>query len=295
MLYPISPKSAGIIRDHSKSDQPFFIYFALPSPHTPIVPNQDFEHKSGVTAYGDYAMETDWAVGEVLHTLDSLKLSDNTLIFFSSDNGFAPYVLPQYNVEALGHFPSYIFRGYKSDIWEGGHRVPTIARWPGKVQPGSTCEDLISLTDFMATCADIFHYKLPENAAEDSYSILPDLLGNAKKPIRPAVVYQSIQGNFSIQEGKWKLEFCPGSGGWESPKNKEAYQQGLPIVQLYDMEADIGEKTNVQADHPKIVQQLTSLMDQYVREGRSTPGKSMENAVAVDVWKKQAYQSSDNQ
>lgn len=279
-------KAGQIIASRVRTKQPFFLYLALPSPHTPIVPDKQFEGKSGVTAYGDYVMETDWAVGRVLHMLDSLGLSENTIVFFSSDNGFAPYVLKTYNTEQLGHYPSYIFRGYKSDIWDGGHRVPTIVRWPGHIQAGSSCQDLVSLTDFMATCAALLHVRLPDHAAEDSYSLLPDLLGTAHKPVRPAVVYQSIDGNFAIQQGNWKLELCPGSGGWEDPRNKKAYQQGLPAVQLYDMQADISEKTNVEAQHPDVVKHLEGLLTDYVKTGRSTPGAPESNKVPVDLWKK---------
>jgi arylsulfatase A-like enzyme len=282
----VTPKAEEIIAARAKACSPFFIYLALPSPHTPIVPDRQFKGKSGVTAYGDYVMETDWAVGQVMHTLDSLGLADNTLVFFTSDNGFAPYVLKTYNVEKLGHYPSYIFRGYKSDIWEGGHRIPLVVRWPDHVKAGATCSDLVSLTDFMATCAALMQKKLPGNAAEDSYSILPDILGIAQGPAQPAIVCQSIDGNFSIQQGKWKLELCPGSGGWELPKNKQAYEKGLPPVQLYDMRSDVGEKTNVEADHPDIVRQLTGLLKSYVENGRSRPGKHESNEMNVDIWKK---------
>lgn len=184
-----------------------------------------------------------------------------------------------------GHFPSFIFRGYKSDIWDGGHRVPTIARWPGHIQRGSVNSELVSLTDFMATCAALLQKKLPDNAAEDSYNILPYLLGASKKPIRPAIVYASIDGNFAIQQDKWKLEFCPGSGGWESPKNRQAYIERLPSVQLYDMQNDISEKVNVEAQHPRLVKNLKTLMEQYLKTGRSTPGKPLKNDVPVDMWK----------
>ncbi len=282
----VTQKAQEYITKHAVSEHPFFVYLALPSPHTPIVPDKQFVGKSGVTEYGDYVMETDWAVGQVMKTLDSLGIAGNTIVFFTSDNGFAPYVLNNHNVEKLGHFPSYIFRGYKSDIWDGGHRVPTIVRWPGHVQRGSVCNQLVSLTDFMATCAGILYKKLPDNSAEDSYNILPYLLGNTKKSVRPAIVYASIDGNFSIQEGKWKLEFCSGSGGWGSPQNKEAYKEGLPMVQLYDMDADVSEKVNVEANHSDVVKRLTILMEAYLKNGRSTTGKPLKNDVSIDLWKK---------
>lgn len=285
----VTAKAVGLMASRTEAHQPFFLYLALPSPHTPIVPDGQFQGKSGVTAYGDYVMETDWAVGQVMHALDSLGIADNTLVVFSSDNGFAPYVLKTYNTEALGHYPSYIFRGYKSDIWEGGHRVPTVIRWPGHVKAGSVSDHLISLTDFMATAAELLGKELPDNVAEDSYSFLPVLLGGSGKP-RPAVVYQSIDGSFSIQEGRWKLEFCPGSGGWEAPTNAQGYRQGLPEVQLYDMGSDVRETTNVEAGHPDVVQRLTELMKQYVRTGRSMPGRPEDNDVPVKLFKQSPSQ-----
>lgn len=286
VLPSVTMEARRVITDNAEKKQPFFLYLALPSPHTPIVPDNDFKGKSGVTAYGDYVMETDWAVGQVMKTLDSMGVADNTIVFLASDNGFAPYVLPKYNVEKMGHYPSYIFRGYKSDIWDGGHRIPLIVRWPGKIKAATVSNDLVSLTDFMATCAGILKVKLPGNAAEDSYSLLPDLLGNTSKPVRPAIVYASIDGNFSIQQGKWKLELCPGSGGWETPKNKKAYKEGLPLVQLYDMQADVSERKNVQAQHPELVKSLTRLLEQYIANGRSTPGRKLKNDTDVDIWKK---------
>lgn len=289
VLPALTGKANEIIRGQAKQKNPFFLYLALPSPHTPVVPGKAFEGKSKLTPYGDFVMETDWAVGQVMNTLDSLKITDNTLIIFTSDNGFAPYVLNTFNVEALGHYPSYHFRGHKADIWEGGHHIPFIASWPVRIKPGTTNADIISQTDFMATCSAIIGVPLPDNAAEDSYSLLPDFSGSAKKPARPATVYQSIDGNFSIQKGRWKLILCPGSGGWASPKNKQAIEKGLPAVQLYDMVADAGEKKNMALTQPGIVKELTTLMEKYVADGRSTPGKPLRNDVPIDILKEKQY------
>jgi len=286
VLPAITRKAQQLITAQAGKKQPFFLYFALPSPHTPILPGKDFAGKSGVTAYGDFVMETDWVVGQVMKTLDSMGIADNTIIYFTSDNGFAPYVLNKYNVQQLGHYPSYNFRGYKADIWEGGHRVPLVVRWPGKTKPGTVSSTPVSLTDLMATSAGMLGVKLPGNAGEDSYSMLPALTGQAKAPPRPAIVYASIDGNFSIQQGPWKLAFCPGSGGWAAPRNAKAWENGLPPVQLYNMEADVAEQTNIAAQHPDVVARLTALMEQYVANGRSTPGKPMQNNVPVDIWKK---------
>jgi arylsulfatase A-like enzyme len=287
VLPTLTNKACENIITQAKQKDPFFLYLALPSPHTPIVPSKAFQGKSKLTDYGDFVMETDWAVGQVLRTLDSLGIADNTLVIFTSDNGFAPYVLKTFNVEELGHFPSVGFRGYKADVWEGGHHIPLVARWPAKIKAGSKTEGIVSLTDFMATCADIINTPLPGNIAEDSYSFLPALTG--KKTTRPAIVSHSINGNFCIQDNQWKLALCPGSGGWAAPLNKQAFEQGLPEAQLYDMLTDAGEKNNVAAAHPDIVNRLTAQMKKYVADGRSTPGQPLQNEVKVDILKKQQY------
>ena len=275
-LLPVIVKRATeSMADRSKAGQPFFLYLALNSPHTPLVPTRDWKGKSGLGAYGDFVMETDWAVGEVLAALEKNGGSDNTLVFFTSDNGCAPYIGVK-ELEAKGHFPSEHRRGYKSDIWDGGHRIPFIARWPGKVKPGTTSDQLVCLIDFMATCADLLGAKLPDNAGEDSVSILPALLGTANKPLREVVVHHSIQGNFAIRDGNWKLELCRGSGGWS--KGGDA----API-QLYDMKKDVGERTNEYKAHPEIVAKLTKLLEKYVAEGRSTPGTPQKNDTQVSL------------
>ncbi|MCD2423981.1 arylsulfatase [Niabella pedocola] len=285
-LPTLTSKAVTYIHERSREQRPFFLYFTMPSPHTPVVPSDAFKGKSGVTEYGDYVMETDWAVGELLKAVDAEKIADKTLIVFTSDNGFAPYVLNTWNVEAQGHYPSLHYRGYKADIWEGGHRIPFLVKWPQKVSAGSTCNRTVCLSDFMATVAGILHKPLPAAAAEDSYNMLPYLTGQSSREIREATVHHSIDGNFAIRQGKWKLELCPGSGGWAKPRNAEAFKLGLPLVQLYDLEADIREQHNVQAEHPDVVKRLTALLQQYVDNGRSTPGIPQENDAPVDLWKK---------
>lgn len=285
-LPALTSKAVTYIHERSQEQRPFFLYFTMPSPHTPVVPSEAFKGKSGVTEYGDYVMETDWAVGELLKAIDEERIGDNTMIVFASDNGFAPYVLNTWNVEAQGHYPSLHYRGYKADIWEGGHRIPFLVKWPRNVRAGSTCNHTVCLSDFMATVAGILQKPLPDAAAEDSYNILPYLMGSSSREIREATVHHSIDGNFAIRQGKWKLELCPGSGGWAKPRNAEAFKQGLPVVQLYDLEADIREERNVQAEHPDVVKRLTALLQQYVDNGRSTLGKRQKNDAPVDLWKK---------
>lgn len=264
--------------------KPFFLYLPYASPHTPIVPSPGWQDKSDLNYYADFVMQNDASVGKVLDALAEHGVADNTLVIFSSDNGCSP----QADFAALakkGHDPSYIFRGHKADIWDGGHRVPFIVRWPGKVEAGTTSNQLVSLVDLMATCADILDVELPDDAGEDSVSILPALLGEVERPVREALVHHSISGKFAIRRGRWKLILCPGSGGWSSPRDAQAAQQGLPPVQLYDMTKDPREQHNLQAEHPQVVQDLTALLEQYVAEGRSTPGTPQDNTGPVEIRK----------
>ena len=215
-------------------------------------------------------MQVDHTVGQVLEALDRLNLADNTLVIFTSDNGCSPQakydeLLPK------GHNPSYHFRGTKADIFEGGHRIPFLVRWPGHVAAGTTSDQLTVLTDLFATCADILETKPPETAAEDSVSMLPAFLGTATVPLREAAVHHSINGSFAIRQGPWKLALCPDSGGWSSPRPGTRAAENLPPIQLYNLETDIGEQQNLQADHPEIVDRLQSLLTRYRENNRSTP------------------------
>jgi len=264
-----------------KTRSPFFLYLALNSPHAPIVPTKEWQGKSGLGDYGDFVMETDWAVGEVAKALEEKGIVNDTLLIFTSDNGCSPAANIKH-LEASGHFASADRRGYKADIFDGGHRIPFVVRWPGKVKPSSISHQPICLTDLMATCAEILGVRLPDNAGEDSVSFLPALRGETYPRV---VVHHSINGSFAIREGRWKLELCADSGGWSAPRPGSKEAQGLPPVQLYDMETDVGEQTNVYQEHPEIVERLTKCLEQYVANGRSTPGAPQTNDVTVVLHK----------
>ncbi|MGO8749362.1 MAG: sulfatase family protein [Thermoguttaceae bacterium] len=284
VLPALTRKAVAYIGDRTKSGPPFLLYLPLNAPHAPIVPAKEWQGKSGLGKYGDFVMETDGALGEVLAALDNAGMAGNTLVIFTSDNGCSPVAgIPA--LERQGHFPSELRRGCKADIWDGGHRIPFIARWPGKVAAGSRSAQLICLTDLMATCAEILGAKLPDQAGEDSVSILPALLGKADQPLRGAVVHHSINGSFAIRQGRWKLELCASSGGWSAPLplSKEAKQ--LPPVQLYDMTKDVGERHNEYKAHPEIVARLTNLLKKYIADGRSTPGLPQKNDTLIKPWK----------
>jgi len=257
-------------------EQPFFLYFPLSAPHTPILPTEPFQGRSGTNAYGDFVLQVDDTVRQVLDALDRNGLAENTLVIVTSDNGCSPEADFE-ELATFGHDPSYVFRGHKADIFEGGHRIPFVARWPGRIAPGSVCDQTICLTDLLATVAEIVGERLPDDAGEDSVSILPALLGTATGPLREATVHHSIDGSFSIRQGEWKLELCPGSGGWSYPRPGSDDESDLPPVQLYNMAQDLGEESNLQADHPEIVARLTALMAQYIADGRSTPGTPQSN------------------
>ena len=277
-------KAVEYVAARGADKKAFFLYLPLTSPHTPIVPTRDWQGRSGLNAYGDFVMQTDAGVGEILTALDKHGLTDNTLVVMTSDNGCSPAANTA-ELEGKGHYPSGHFRGYKADIFDGGHRIPFVARWPAKIKAGAASDQLICLTDLMATCAEIVGAKLPDNAGEDSVSILPVLLGQASKPVREAVVHHSINGSFAIRQGQWKLELCPDSGGWSPPKPGSAEAKRLPPVQLYDMSRDAAERSNVGKEHPEIVARLVKLLEKYVADGRSTPGAPQPNDAAVKFWK----------
>lgn len=288
MLPLLTQKAVEYINGRGKSKhnkEPFFLYVPLSSPHGPIVPSKKWKGKSGINIFGDFVMQTDWTVGEILSALVRNNLYDNTIVIFSSDNGTSK-IANFKELEKAGHYSTAKSRGSKTDIWDGGHRVPFIVRWPnGKVEPNSKSDQLICLTDFMATSADILNVKLPKNTSEDGVSFLPALYHEEIVSSREAVVHHSVDGNFAIRKGKWKLIFCEGSGGWTAPNNKAAIQQNLPSIQLYNIESDFAETQNLYKEYPEIVNELTDLMHTYIKNGRSTKGKKLKNDVEVHLRK----------
>jgi len=285
VLPKLTEKAVYVINEQTKSNNPFFLYFPLPAPHTPILPSKEFQGKSGTNEYGDFVMMVDDVVGKIMSSLKENGIAENTLLFFTSDNGCSPMADFE-ELAILGHDPSFIFRGHKADIYEGGHRVPFIAAWPDKIKAGSISDEIICITDFLASCAAIVGDSLADDEGEDSYSLLPALLGKKIiNPIREATVHHSIDGNFSIRKGNWKLEFCAGSGGWSYPRENKAIELGLPPVQLYNLKTDIAEENNIAAENPEIVESLTRLMQKYIDEGRSTPGISQQNTGQTKLFK----------
>lgn len=258
-------------------DKPFFLYYPMPAPHTPVLPTPEFQGQTGTTSYGDFCAMVDSEVGRILDALDRTGQAENTIVIFTSDNGASPRA-DFAELAMYGHQPSLIYRGTKADIFEGGHRIPLLTRWPAGIRAGLTSDETVCLSDLLATMADLVEAPLPEDAAEDSVSNLPLWRGESQaKPLREATVHHSLDGSFSIRQGRWKLELCPGSGGWSYPRHDRDNLDGLPTMQLYDLDHDIRERINVVDDHPEVVESLKNLLTTYIDAGRSTPGAPSAN------------------
>jgi arylsulfatase A-like enzyme len=252
----------------AKEDSPFFLYYAPTQPHIGTkphpdfwIPNERFRGSSDAGTYGDVIQELDWSVGEILKTLDRLNLRENTLVIFTSDNG-----APEF--EPFGHRPrGPVMRGGKGDILEGGHRVPFIARWPGNIEPGTTSAETVSLTDMLATFAALVDRKLPPGAGEDSYNVLPALYGEKlPDPDRPLVFSSGGQYMLCIRMGKWKLIDGQGRGGYPILEKGITFPDDEPPMQLYDLEADLGETNNLYNQHPEIVKMMKEKLEEIIAE-----------------------------
>ena len=280
----LTHRAVDYINRHAQDERPFFLYLPQPAPHTPILPAEAFKGKTGLGDYGDFVLMVDDVVGQVREALRRNAIDSNTIVVFTTDNGCSPAGgIPE--MGAKGHHANYIWRGMKADLFDGGHRVPTIVEWGNSAGRG-TCTQTVCLNDFYASFAALNHYPLKDNEAEDSYNILPLIRNPHHMPtIREATVHHSIRGEFAIRKGDWKLLCSPSSGGWSYPKpgvDKEAIAQ-LPPIQLYNMKDDPTESKNVYQEHPEIVSELKDLLQKYIREGRSTPGKAQSND-AVNKW-----------
>jgi len=251
---PLMAQKAVEWLDQRKPGEPFFLYFPLGIPHEPIAPTAEFAGRSGAAdlvkkdpAYGDWLFEGDALLGRILEALERNHLAENTLVIVTSDNG----------AEHRAYAP---LRDSKRSIYEGGHRVPYVVRWPGKVQPGSTNDHTICLNDLMATAAEVAGATLPASAGEDSVSLVPELTGASPGPVREATVHQSAAGDLALRQGPWKLIF-----------HKNGRRE------LFNLQADLGETTDVLAANPEMARKLATLMQGYLAAGRSTPGAAQRN------------------
>jgi arylsulfatase A len=255
VLPTITDKACDFIMHAAKDRKTFFMYMPLTSPHTPIAVTDEWRGKSGLNGYADFVMETDAMVGRVLAALEKSGAADNTLLVFTSDNGCSPLADIK-QLESAGHFPSGPLRGYKASVWEGGHRVPFIVRWPGKVKAGTQCDQLVQQTDLMATFAEVIAAPVPPGSGEDSVSIV-SLLHGETQPVREYGISHSSSGVPCLRKGDWKIIF-----GKES--DKEARSGSGAPGQLYDLATDLGETKNLWSKHPQLVAELTAAMERIV-------------------------------
>jgi len=270
VLPRFADEAVGVIRDHARldPDSPLFLYLALPAPHTPWLPSEAFQGVSGAAMYGDFMAMVDHMIGRVFQALEDAGMAEETLVVFSSDNGPVWY---DTDVERFGHDSSGGMQGMKGDAYEGGHRMPFIVRWPGKVKEGSVSDQTICFTDVLATFADITERKLAKGQGPDSFSFLPALLGDEKTntDARGPLVLQSARGHFSIRSGKWKYINGLGSGGFSNGFS-DAYKAveggpDAPKAQLFDMEKDPGETKNVILENPEVAARLAAELEQIVK------------------------------
>lgn len=282
-ILPRSIEQAEIfLQDRAADGSPFLLYLPLTTPHTPLSVNEPFQGASGLNSpVADLILETDAAVGRILDALDRNGQADNTIVVFTSDNGFAPYAGAD-RLESQGHFPSGPFRGYKGDAWEGGHRVPLLVRWPGRIEAGAVNHSLVHHADLFATVAEVLDVEVPASAGEDSFSWMPLLTGSVDSA-REEAVSASSNGLPTLRMGMLKAIFGPGGGGaWSARSAGEP--DGLS-GQLYDLAIDPGETKNLWEERPEVVAQMLERMEELVASGRSTPGEPQANDVPVR-WRK---------
>jgi len=259
---PLMAKKAVEWIDQQKPGKPFFLYFPLGIPHEPIVPSAEFTGKSGATdvvksdpKYGDWLYEGDAFLGQIMSALERNHLAENTLLIATSDNGAEHRAYPP-------------LRESKRSIYEGGHRVPFVARWPGKVQAGSVNDHTVCLNDLLSTAAEITGATIPDNAAEDSVSLLPELLGTSGSGVREATIHQSASGDLALRQGPWKVIF---------------QQDGKR--ELFNLATDPSETTDVLAANMEVAARLTALMQSYIDRGRSTSGETQQNEFDLQLRK----------
>lgn len=278
-------KAVEYITEQADQERPFFLYFPLTAPHTPVLPSEKFRGKSTISPYADFVLHVDDVVGRVVKAVQEAGIEGRTMVIFASDNGFAP-MADMAAQQQHGHSPSGIYRGHKADIYDGGHRVPYIVSCPAIITQPKEVASTVCYANLMATCAEILGVELPDNAAEDSFSMLPILQGKKGKGRVEPLVHHSIDGNFSIRSGRWKLNLCPGSGGWSTPVvGKEA--SDAPPMQLFDMNTNPQEASsgNLYHKYPSKVKRLLRMMDRAIADGRTTQGVKQSNDTKIDLLK----------
>lgn len=265
-------KVLELINEWGDEEDPFFIYYPNHLVHQPIIPTPKYEGKSGIGIYGDFVLQLDGYVGEIIDKLEEKGIFDDTIFIFTSDNGVSG-VAGLDHLESVGHHPSYEFRGTKFDIWEGGHREPTIVSYPKVINGGTESDAMVSHSDFYVTIAELLDTDVADDEGEDSISNLPLWTGE-KESVREDIIHSSANGGFSIRRGFWKLVMVKDSGAFFPEEEPENY---FVASQLYDLRDDISEENNVIADHPEIVEELTRSLEEQIKSGRTTEGEEQLN------------------
>lgn len=250
-------------------NKPFFLYFSFPSPHAPIIPNDEFDGTSGAGAYGDFIVQTDWVTGQILKALEDKGFDDNTIVIFTSDNGPEQYAFER--ARAYNHFSMGDLRGLKVDIWEGGHRVPMIIKWPGHIEAGSVSDKLISQIDYMSTLAAATGINLPEGVAPDSYNFLPTLLGETYDfPEREVLIHNTYEAKWAVRKNDWLYMNVSSGEHRRMPeffKELRGYTDFETEGLLFNFKDDIEQRVNLYDDYPEKVREMDRLINVYKEQG----------------------------
>jgi len=274
ILPELTRRAVAHIQERAGRSEPFFLYFSMTSPHEPVVPSENFRGRSGIAPVADFVMETDWSAGQVIEAIDNAGIADNTIVIFTGDNGHSHYTGWEQLI-AAGHRPSGPYRGHKGDVWEGGHRVPLVVRWPKRVAPATSSDQMICLTDLFATCADMVGKALPAGGAEDSFSFLPSLLEAPNGRGRTTLVNHSNFGEFAYRDGPWKLVFRM------SGRNLEE-SRGRPTTgELFNLDSDIAEQQDLSRQQPKVVARMTAGLQALIERGASRADRTAANDTQV--------------
>ncbi|MDE0626809.1 MAG: arylsulfatase [Bryobacterales bacterium] len=270
----LTKRAVQQVHDRARSDRPFFLFYSMTSPHEPVSPSQPFMGRSEIAPIADFVMETDWSAGQVIEAVDEAGIADDTIVIFTADNGHSHYTGWDELVEA-GHMPSGPYRGHKGDIWEGGHRVPLLVRWPGHVEPDSSSDRLVSLTDIFATSLEVIGVDLPDAGAEDSMSFLDAMTGGDGAGSRTSLVSHSNHGEFAYRHGPWKLVYRRSGANLEESRGQPT------IAELYDLRSDIAEERDLATEHPNKVDWLRRRFDELIERGASRSGIESANDAQV--------------
>ncbi|QDV52046.1 sulfatase family protein [Gimesia fumaroli] len=274
ILPEITNRAVDYIKEQSQQDSPFFLYFSMTSPHEPVVPSEPFRGKSGIAPIADFVMETDWSAGQIIDAIDKAGIAENTVVIFTADNGHSHYTGWKDLINA-GHLPSGPYRGHKGDVWEGGHRVPLVVRWPKQIESGASSQQMVCLTDLLATGAELAGTELPQSGAEDSISFLSALQGKPNEAARRSLVNHSNHGEFAYRDGPWKLVFKM------SGKNLQQLRGKPTIPQLYNLDNDISEQHDLAKQRPQKVAQMKADFKRLIDQGTSRPGQKASNDTHV--------------